>query len=134
MANSLVSPGVQVTVIDESNYAPTAVGTVPFILMATAQDKTNASGTLATGTTMANAGKVFNISDQRDLVSKFGLPIFPTDASGARKYGDELCEYGLYAAHNVLSAINSAYVVRADVDLSELNARSEEHTSELQSH
>ena len=122
MANSLVSPGVQVTVIDESNYAPTAVGTVPFILMATAQDKTNSSGTIASGTTMENAGKVYNISDQRDLVSKFGLPIFPTDASGARKYGDELCEYGLYAAHHVLSTINSAYVMRADVDLTQLEA------------
>ena len=122
MANSLVSPGVQVTVIDESNYAPTAVGTVPFILMATAQDKTNASGTLATGTTMENAGKVYNVSDQRDLVNKFGLPIFPTDASGARKYGDELCEYGLYAAHHVLSTINSAYVMRADVDMNQLEA------------
>ena len=44
MANSLVSPGVQVTVIDESNYAPTAVGTVPLIVLATAQDKTNPAG------------------------------------------------------------------------------------------
>ena len=122
MANSLVSPGVQVTVIDESNYAPTSAGTIPFILMATAQDKTNSSGTTAEGTTMANAGKVYNVSDQRDLANKFGLPIFPTDASGNRIYGSELAEYGLYAAHHVLSAISSAYVMRADVDLAQLEA------------
>lgn len=123
MANSLVSPGVQVTVIDESNYAPTAVGTTPFILMATAQDKTNASGTIATGTTKDNAGKVFNVGDQRSLVSLFGLPEFPIDASGNRIYGSELAEYGLFSAHNALSSISSCYVMRADVDLAQLQAR-----------
>ncbi len=122
MANNLVSPGVQVTVIDESNYAPTAVGTTPFIIMATAQDKTNNSGTLATGTTEANAGKIFNIGDQRSLVSQFGMPTFPTDASGNRIYGSELAEYGLHAAYNVLDTISSAYVMRADINLDELAA------------
>ena len=122
MANSLVSPGVQVTVIDESNYAPTAVGTIPFILMATAQDKINAAGTLASGTTKENAGKVYNIGDQRSLVSLFGLPTFPIDASGNRIYGSELAEYGLYAAHNALSSISSCYVIRADIDLAQLDA------------
>ena len=122
MANSLVSPGVQVTVIDESNYAPTALGTTPFILMATAQDKTNASGSIAEGTTTAKAGTVYNVSDQRDLVNKFGLPVFPSDASGNRIYGSELAEYGLYAAHHVLSVISSAYVMRADIDLGQLEA------------
>ena len=122
MANNLVSPGVQVTVIDESNYAPTAVGTTPFIIMATAQDKTNNSGTLATGTTKANAGKIFNIGDQRSLVSQFGMPTFPTDASGNRIYGSELAEYGLHAAYNVLDTISSAYVMRADINLNELAA------------
>ena len=102
MANSLVSPGVQVTVIDESNYAPTAVGTVPFIVMATAQDKMNAAGTTASATTKENAGKVYNISDQRSLVNYFGLPVFPTDNSGNRMYGDERSEYGLWAAHHIL--------------------------------
>ena len=122
MANSLVSPGVQVTVIDESNYAPTAVGTVPLIVMATAQDKTNNSGTLATGTTKANAGKVINVGDQRSLVSQFGMPYFEEDSSGNRIYGSELSEYGLYAAHNILNIISSAYVIRADIDLSQLEA------------
>jgi hypothetical protein len=120
MANSLVSPGVQVTVIDESNYAPTAVGTIPLIILATAQDKMNAAGLTADATTKANAGKVYNIGDQRSLVSQFGLPIFPTDHSGNRMYGDERSEYGLWAAHNVLGAISSAYIVRADVDLAQL--------------
>jgi Phage tail sheath C-terminal domain len=124
MANSLVSPGVQVTVIDESNYAPTAVGTVPFIIMATAQNKTNASGTIASGTTKANAGKVFNVTDQRSLVNQFGLPNFPFTASGSRDFGSELAEYGLYAAHHSLGVISNAYVMRADIDLAQLEGKS----------
>ena len=122
MANNLVSPGVQVTVIDESNYAPTAVGTVPFILMATAQDKTNAAGTSATATSEANAGKIYRVSSQRELTNLFGLPSFPTDAGGNRLYGSELAEYGLHAAHNVLDITSSVYVLRADIDLGQLEA------------
>ena len=124
MANNLVSPGVQVTVIDESNYAPTAVGTTPFILMATAQDKTNSSGSVATGTTEANAGKVYTVGSQRELTSLFGLPNFPTDASGNRLYGSELAEYGLHAAFNILDITSTAYVMRADVDLGQLQGSS----------
>jgi len=123
MANSLVSPGVQVTVEDQSNYAPTAVGTIPFIIMATAQDKTNSSGNIASGTTEANAGKVFNVTDQRSLVNQFGLPTFPFNSSGSRDFGSELAEYGLYAAHHSLDVISSAYVMRADIDLGQLEAR-----------
>ena len=42
---ALVSPGVQVSVIDESFYTPAEPGTVPCIFIATAQDKTSSSGT-----------------------------------------------------------------------------------------
>ena len=120
MATSLISPGVQVSVIDESNYAPTGAGTIPFILIATAQDKTNPSGTVAEGTTKANVGTIYNVTSQRDLTNYFGIPNFPTDASGNRIFGDERCEYGLHAAYNVLDIISSAYVVRADIDLDQI--------------
>ena len=40
----LVSPGVSVSVTDESFYAAAGTGTVPFILIATAQDKTAPDG------------------------------------------------------------------------------------------
>ena len=42
---ALTSPGVEVTVIDESFYTPAEPGTTPLIVVATAQDKTNAAGT-----------------------------------------------------------------------------------------
>jgi hypothetical protein len=124
MANSLISPGVQVTVIDESNYAPTSVGTVPFILLATAQDKLTPAGTIAPATTAANIGQIYTVGSQRELVSLFGMPTFPTDASGNRIFGSELAEYGLHAAYNVLDIISSAYIVRADIDLNQLQQTS----------
>ena len=42
---TLQSPGVNVSVIDESFYTPAAPGTVPLIFVASATNKSNASGT-----------------------------------------------------------------------------------------
>jgi hypothetical protein len=36
---TLVSPGVQISIIDQSNYLPAATNSVPYILVATAQNK-----------------------------------------------------------------------------------------------
>jgi len=117
---TLESPGVQVTVIDESFYTPSAPGTVPMIFVASAQDKTNPSGTTALGTTAANAGKVWLITSQRDLTDTFGTPVFYTDASGNPQHGNELNEYGLQAAYSVLGASSRAYIVRANLDTNDL--------------
>jgi len=42
---ALTSPGVQVSVIDESFYTPAEPGTVPMVFVASASNKTNAAGT-----------------------------------------------------------------------------------------
>lgn len=124
MAN-LQSPGVQVTVIDESFYTSAAPGTVPLIFVATAQDKSNASSTgTAQGTTAANAGQVWLITSQRDLTDTFGTPLFYTDSNNNPVHGGELNEYGLQAAYSALGVSSRAYVVRADVDLGQLSPRS----------
>ena len=120
---ALVSPGVQVSVIDESFYTPAEPGTVPCIFIATAQDKTSSSGTgTATGTTAANAGKVFLMTSQRELAETFGDPVFKTDASNNPIHGGETNEYGLQAAYSFLGVANRAFVVRANVDLGQLEA------------
>jgi len=125
MAN-LVSPGVQVTVIDESFYTPAEPGTVPMIFIATAQDKANSSATgTARGTLAANAGKPFLITSQRDLSETFGDAIFYTDVNNNPIHGGELNEYGLQAAYSLLGISNRAFVVRADIDLAELTASAE---------
>jgi len=117
---TLNSPGVVVQVIDESFYTPAAPGTAPMVFVATAQDKTNPSGTIAAGTTKANAGKVWLITSQRDLTDTFGTPLFYTDSSGNPLHGNELNEYGLQAAYSSLGVSSRSYVVRADIDLAEL--------------
>jgi hypothetical protein len=120
---ALNSPGVQVSVIDESFYLPAAPSTVPLIFVTSAADKQNASGTgTAPGTTAANAGKVYLITSQRDLTDTFGTPQFYTDASGNPVHGGELNEYGLQAAYSLLGASSRAYVIRADIDTSQLVA------------
>ena len=52
---TLTSPGLSISITDESQYVSTGTGSVPLLLVATAQDKT-INGALATGTTKANAG------------------------------------------------------------------------------
>jgi hypothetical protein len=120
---ALVSPGVEVTVIDESQYIPSAVNTVPYFLVATAQNKVSGDGiTVAAGTTSANANRTYLITSQRDLVATFGVPFFYSTTTGTPINGYELNEYGLLAAYSALGVTNRAYVQRVNVDLTQITA------------
>ena len=120
---ALVSPGVEVTVIDESQYIPSAVNTVPYFVIATAQNKVSSNGaTVATGTLKANANKTYLITSQRDLAATYGVPFFYQTTAGTPINGYELNEYGLLAAYSSLGITNRAYVQRVDIDLAELTA------------
>lgn len=122
---SLISPGVSVSVINDTIYMPPSVGTVPAIFVATAENKMNSSGTgTAVGTLKQNAEKPTLISSQRELAELFGDPIFYTDTGNTPVQGGELNEYGLQAAYSFLGANNRAWVTRADIDLSQLVPRS----------
>jgi len=117
---TLVSPGVSVSVIDESFYGSAGAGTVPLIVVATGANKTHVSGTgIASGTTATNVKKPQLITSQRELIQSFGSPYFKS-VSGTVQQGYETNEYGLLAAYSYLGSANRAYVVRADVDTSQL--------------
>jgi len=119
---TLVSPGVSISVTDESFYAPAGTGTVPLLIIATATDKNTPDGSgLAAFTTAENANSVKLITSQRDLITNFGNPSFQTTASGTPIHGHELNEYGLLAAYSFLGAANRAYVIRANIDLAALS-------------
>ena len=119
---ALISPGVQVSVVDESFYVPGIPGAVPLVVVTTAQDKTSGTGTgTATGTLSTNANQIFLVSSQRELTQTFGTPTFYTDASGTPLQGYELNEYGLQAVYSFLGIANRAYVIRANLDLAELS-------------
>ena len=118
---ALVSPGVEVTIVDESAYPAASTATVPYILIATAENKINGAGTGSASGTLAKAiGNTYLISSQRELVNTFGNPFFYKTSGGTPIHGYELNEYGLQTAYSVLGASNRAYVQRADIDLAQL--------------
>jgi hypothetical protein len=116
----LVSAGVDVTIVDESAYASPGAGTIPLIVIATAQDKVDPTGTETDGiakyTKAANAGLVVPVTSQREITQFFGDPIFSA-AQGA-----ETSEYGLLAGYSYLGQGSQAYMVRANIDLNALIA------------
>ena len=118
---ALTSPGVEVSVINESFYVPSDAGTTPLFIVASSKDKANGAGDgTAAGTQSANANTAYLISSQRELTETFGDPKFYTDASGNPLHGYELNEWGLQAAYSFLGVANRAYVLRTNVDTSEL--------------
>lgn len=118
---ALTSPGVEVTITDQSQYLPAPTNSVPLVVLATAQNKADASGTgVAAATTAANANKLFQVTSQRDLVNLYGTPFFYTTANGSPIQGYELNEYGLLAAYSLLGVTNRCFVLRADIDLASL--------------
>jgi hypothetical protein len=121
---NLVSPGVQVQIQDESFYASSGPGTVPFIMISTAGNKSQPGNTtaIAPGTVPENADKLYLITSQRELLQTFGNPRFYTQA-GTPQYGNELNELGLYTAYQYLGIANRAWVMRANIDLDQLRPR-----------
>jgi len=120
---ALLSPGVQVSIIDQSNYIPGATNSVPFILLATAQNKVSGAGVgVASGTLAVNANKTYLMTSQRDLLNTFGAPFFYNTTAGTPINGYELNEYGLLAAYSALGITNQCYVQRVNVDLAALTA------------
>ena len=118
---ALTSPGVEVTITDESQYLPAPTNSVPLVLLATAQNKANATGTgVAVATTAANANRLYQVTSQRDLVNLYGTPFFYTTTNGTPIQGYELNEYGLLAAYSLLGVTNRCYVLRCDIDLASL--------------
>lgn len=127
---TLVSPGVSVSVTDESQYGSAGQGTVPLIILATETNKTNLSATgYAEGTMPANAGKPYLLTSQRELVELFGQPQFKV-VDGTPVHGAETNEYGLLAAYSYLGLANRAYVLRANIDLAQLEPTNNEPAGE----
>jgi hypothetical protein len=117
---ALTSPGVEISIIDQSQFGSAGQGTVPLIILATQSNKDNVSGTgFATGTIPANANKPYLLTSQRELVEQFGQPKFKT-VNGTAVHGSEVNEYGLLTAYSYLGLANRAYVLRADIDLLQL--------------
>ena len=62
---------------------------------------------------------MYLITSQRDALQTFGNPTFYS-AAGTVQFNNELNELGLFTLYEYLGVANSAYVIRADVDLDQL--------------
>lgn len=119
---TLISPGVDVSVINESFYGSAGAGSIPLFVIATAANKTAPSGVgIAPRTVASNANSLFLATSQRDLVQSYGNPIFKS-VGGTPLHGHELNEYGLHGAYSYMGINNLAYTLRADIDLAQLEA------------
>jgi hypothetical protein len=115
---TLVSPGVAVSLIDESFYIPGRQATVPLIFVATADEKTQSDGlTPALGTFENNVVRV--VTSLSQSLELYGVPEFRVDSAGQPLHGDARNEYGLDALNKYLEIGNRAYVVRANVNLND---------------
>lgn len=123
----LSSPGVSVSVIDESAYGSAGAGTVPVIVLATRSNKTAPDGSVAQYTTAPFAKKPLIVTSQRELVQLFGEPQF-TIVDGTPVHGHELNEYGLLTAYSYLGIANRAVLVRADLNMEELEPQADAPT------
>lgn len=115
---TLVSPGVSVTVTDQSYFVPASAPTVPLIVLATRENKpinpNNPTSPIAPGTQENNV--VRNITSLAQSQATFGIPFFNT-TNGQPNHGDATNEYGLAALNMFLGQGNFAYTVRANVNL-----------------
>ena len=113
---ALVSPGVQVTVTDESFFVPASAPTVPLLFVASGAEKTQPDGvTPAAGTFESDV--VRTVTSLNQSVELYGEPSFLTDSNGVALHGDARNEYGLFALNQFLGIGNRAFVIRADVNL-----------------
>lgn len=113
---TLISPGVSVSVIDQSFFFPVSATTVPLIFLATQEGKVQTNGVSpAAGTT--EFGVVRTVTSQTQSLALYGIPAFRNDISGNEFHGDARNEYGLLALNSYLGIGNRAYVVRANVNL-----------------
>lgn len=117
MAN-LVSPGVSVTVTNDSFFVPASAPTLPLIFVATADEKTQSDGiTPAAGTYESNVIRL--VTSLQQSTQLYGVPSFLSDSAGNPQHGDARNEYGLLALNQTLGIASSAYVVRANVNLND---------------
>lgn len=114
---TLVSPGVSVSVTDDSFYIPASAGTVPLIFIATASNKLQPNGDEALGTQEYNT--IRTITSLGQSIRTYGLPMFYEDSQGNAHHGDARNEYGLLALNQFLNVGRRAFVVRANVNLND---------------
>lgn len=115
---AIISPGVSTSVTNESFFIPTSAPTVPLLIVASAEGKTQPDGvSAAIGTLEYNITRT--VTSLTQSTQLYGIPRFLESISGEAHHGDSRNEYGILALNQFLTAGNRAYVVRANVNLND---------------
>lgn len=115
---TLISPGVDATIIDESFYIPGRATCLPLFFIATADEKFQVDGVSpAVGTYENNILRT--VTSLKQSLELYGVPKFFTSVNGDPHHGDARNEYGLDALNKYLEIGNRAYVIRANVNLND---------------
>jgi phage tail sheath protein FI len=115
---TLVSPGVSVSITNETFFFPATAPTVPLFFVATNSGKTQIDGTTPAAGTL-ESGIVRTVTSLQQSLELYGVPNFRRDNSGNEQHGDARNEYGLLALNQFLGTGAVAYVVRANIDLTD---------------
>jgi len=115
---TLVSPGVSVTVTNESYFIPVSASTVPLIFIASNAGKVQPNGITPAAGTLEHS-VVRTVTSMAQSLQLYGVPSFRRDSAGNEFHGDARNEYGLLALNNFLGIGNRAFVVRANIDLTD---------------
>lgn len=117
---ALISPGIEVSVSDESQYVPFAAATVPLIIFATEAERRSLVGSTLTpmaGTYESNTLR--SLTSYNQAFNLYGTPRFLEDNAGQQLHGDCRNEYGLLTAYKWLQSNGRCYCLRAEVDLND---------------
>jgi len=115
---TLVSPGVSVSIVDDSFFVPATAATRPLFFIATRADKTQLDGVTPAPYSREHS-VVRTITSLQQSVEAYGIPYFRKDIANNQLHGDARNEYGLFALNQFLTVGSAAYVVRANIDLSD---------------
>jgi hypothetical protein len=88
------------------------------IFIATKAGKTQANGITPAAGTLEHS-VVRTVTSMAQALQLYGIPAFRNDNSGNEYHGDARNEYGLLALNNFLGVGNRAFVVRANIDLTD---------------
>lgn len=114
---TLISPGVETSIIDESLFVANTASLVPLFFIATQDEKILSNGQRAEGT--FEHSRVRSITSLRESINLYGEPRFMSDTAGNQFHGDARNETGLFALNQYLGLGSNAYVVRANVNLND---------------
>lgn len=114
----MISPSVDIRIIDESFYVAGQATALPLIIIATEDEKLQADGvTPAVGT--YESGVIRTVTSLRQSFELYGIPNFRQSPTGQPFHGDARNEYGLDALNKFLEVGNRAYVLRANINLND---------------